>query len=198
MLYYALSLPGLFWIASSKPITVRDTNDKCGPTLQNDPNNPIDTCVTPVRQVSTPNAYGVFADTDPKFTLSPGGVAQPYVARDWYTGCEASIEHACDSLATAPNGTWSWSDQGPYCLVGYYLPDITGAAVRPSKDHCIRDILNPMIMVMADVTTPLSSKNRASVNLNADLPEEAWFPVRNSNETGVAVNSGYASWVVQG
>ena len=181
-------------IVAASPLTVRTTNDLCGPTVQSDPNNPVDTCVTQVTQVYTPAAYGVYADTNPISTLDASNAPQPYVARNWYEGCASSITNACRSLATAQNGSWVFHSEGPYCQVGYYLPAGPGVAGIPSEQHCLRDILTPMSEIMASVTTPFSSINRASVNINA-LVSNA-FPVP-SGQTGVAVNAGYASWVLQ-
>ena len=198
MLHHVTILLGLLRLAWASPINPRDTNDLCGPRVQNSPNNPVDTCVTPVKKVFIPNAYGAYADTDPSYTLSPSNTAQPYVARDWFTGCEASIASACRSLATAQNGTWIWSSDGPYCQVGYFLPPSPDAAVVPSEQHCITDVLTPMATVAALATTPYSSINRISVNLRSDLPDQEGYPVVNGTQSGVAVNSGYASWILQG
>lgn len=194
MSYYLTYLLGFSVIATASPLTIRPINDQCGPTVQDDPNNPIDTCVTPVTQVYHPSAYGVYADTNPISTLDRSNAPQPYVARNWYEGCASSIANACRSLAPALNGTWVFHSEGPYCQVGYYLPAIPGAARVPSEQHCLRDILTPMSEVIASVTTPYSSINRASVNINSLVPNA--YPVPDG-QTGVAVNSGYASWVLQ-
>lgn len=195
MSYYLTCLLGLVLFTAASPLTVRATNDLCGPRVQDDPSNPVDTCVTAVRQVDSPAAYGVYADTNPISTLDRSNAPEPYVARNWYEGCTNSIAAACRSLATAQNGTWAWHSEGPYCQVGYFLPALPGAAGVPSEEHCLRDILIPMSNIVAYTTTPYSSINRASVNINS-LAANA-YPVQGGAQTGVAVNSGYASWLLQ-
>lgn len=205
LLYFLLPL-----LVHASPLAKR--LDSCGPSVQDQPDSPPDTCSTPVTgPTSDPATYAVTVDRNVDIAYGSGTPTQVGVPRDWTSSCGPSIQNLCNAIQSHPLGKWTWDHTSPTCLIGVYLPDLPGSAPVPSAGNCADLILNPMATIMDQAIQQSNGQapNRGRINLK-DFPHGA-IPAttqtdNNGNSVnnpalppsnGVAVNAGYPSWFIQ-
>ena len=169
------------------------SQDPCGPKVQGQVGEPTNSCngsAIPPSPVAAPAIYANYLDDNQAAQVSrPQHSGDPGTLSQWALGCKTSIDYVCTGLGRGAPGTWQTNTDGGSCSVKAWLPDAaTGGAPVPAADHCRNDILFPML-AMLDIGANLNI-NRASINIAA-----GGFP--SGLSTGVQIDSGYASWIIQ-
>ena len=158
--------------------------DACGPTTQDQPGSPVDTCNTTVGGPASPPAtqiYGVNLDKDPSKLLGYGHYDGTPLAgansTHWLQFCDQYISQACAKIGSSPpTDQWLFfpdpKSSVSACTVAYFLPkpkDQGGAgALIPSSDVCKYKILEPLRQMLEKETVAEGksySTNRVTVNI---------------------------------
>ena len=159
--------------------------DPCGPVVQSGVPGwqPLNTCNgtrIPQEPVEAPAVFASFVDANQKVASYPAAES------DWVESCMTSIDYLCTGLDADQKNAWTSQSDGLSCTAMVYLPGDEAAAPIPSTYHCMYDILFPMLKMLSEKP----AVNRASVNIR-----ENGFP--SGFRTGMQVDSGYASWILQ-
>ncbi|KAL8692045.1 MAG: hypothetical protein Q9218_002854 [Villophora microphyllina] len=204
-----LSLLCALSVKAAAPARPPPGSDQCGPTVQNvNTGDPKDSCKSVPPMVNSTTPFGITTSID-----SGPGVRE----YDWDT-CNPVIDLICDmmkdtnSSKNAESGPVGSSDDMQYapCSMGFYIPDIDGAAGKPPQtkdnDQCTR-IFTAMVDAARNVSgkaiggsgsrLTLSMVLGTSINLEknpANPPSPIQLP--GGDGTGAANNSGYLSYVM--
>ena len=194
-LFCFLSCPS---IVLSSRIIIRQaapatSQDPCGPKVQGQAGEPTNSCngsAIPPSPVAAPAIYANYLDNNQgAATYPPQHSGDPGTPSPWARACKTSINYLCNGLRIAAPGAWISNADGISCSAMVWLPDpATGGAPVPTADHCMNDILFPML-AMLDVGAS-ATINRASINVAV-----GGFPSVLS--TGAQIDTGYASWILQ-
>ena len=155
--------------------------DACGPVIQNRPDDPVDTCVSPPILSTEPAPYGVWLDINPDSSYT-SSVPPP----ELLISCAPSIEKVCNTLPTDGQESIGWSiSRHADCSIWMFTPSQIGAAKIRTAESCQIDIFTSMLNVLVRE----SNGTRASINVL-----EGAFP--NTTSNGLAVDPGYPSYIL--
>ncbi|KAL6718636.1 hypothetical protein ACLMJK_002870 [Lecanora helva] len=151
--------------------------DPCGPAVQDrlDPTIPNDTCKSNITYSPSPATYGA--------TLLNDGSGHEIN----YDNCYPVVLDVCAAIASidTPLGVWNWTDVGSECVMGFWLPDLPGAAPRMNVRRCENQVFRPMVDIGEHRGG--AAYNQVVVNLRV-LPDDS--------QTGVQVSAGYPSYTI--
>ena len=167
--------------------------DPCGPAVQGQAGQPTNTCNgigIPAAPVPAPAIYAGYLDSNEEApNFPPQHEGDPNTPSPWARACKTSINYLCNKLRPGNTKTWLSNADGVSCGAMVWVPDPTTGAQLPKPDHCMNDILFPLL-AMLDNLAPGLQVNRASVNIPL-----SGFP--SGDNTGSQIDSGYASWILQ-
>ena len=158
--------------------------DKCGPLIQEQPDQPMDTCNTIPKQSRVPAPYGIWLDhnLDTSYNRSSG------LAPDFKDLCNVAAISLCFLLNIDVIQGWQVA-RAPNCSTSMFIPPLQGAAIKKTPLNCQQEIFEPMIDLLVANASRELVLDRASINVARGA-----FP--NTTSLGVRVNDGYPGYIV--